>query len=104
MASYRTVAQPASPRPDPGGDAMATQEGDSRPLIHGFLRYARRSHSGSTDRTVHPAVGKRRSGLSQQDVAQHMGISTRLYQDWESGVRPIPRHRLDSLAEALGLD
>lgn len=32
-----------------------------------------------------------------------MGVSTRLYQDWEGGVRPIPLHRPDSLAEALGL-
>jgi transcriptional regulator with XRE-family HTH domain len=83
---------------------MATQEVVSPPLIHGFLRHARRQYSGPPARTAAPAGGKRRSGLSQQDVAHHLGISTRLYQDWESGVRPIPRYRLDSLAEALGLD
>lgn len=83
---------------------MAPHHGDSPPLIHGFLRQARKHYSGPTDRTTPLAAGKRRSGLSQQDVAQCMGVSTRLYQDWEGGVRPIPLHRLDSLAEALGLD
>lgn len=83
---------------------MATREVVSPPLIHGFLRHARRQYGGPAPHATGPAAGKRRSGLSQQDVAQHMGISTRLYQDWESGVRPIPRHRLDALAEALDLD
>ncbi|UWE12991.1 MmyB family transcriptional regulator [Actinacidiphila bryophytorum] len=83
---------------------MAPHHGDSPPLIHGFLRQARKQHGGSADRTSSLSAGKRRSGLSQQDVAQYMGVSTRLYQDWEGGVRPIPQHRLDSLAEALGLD
>lgn len=83
---------------------MAPHQGVSPPLIHGFLRHARKRHSGSAERTPQTATAKRRSGLSQQDVAQCMGVSTRLYQDWEGGVRPIPLHRLDALAEALALD
>lgn len=82
---------------------MAPQQGGSPPLIHGFLRQARKHYSGPAERTAHLAAGKRRGGLSQQDVAQYMGVSTRLYQDWEGGVRPIPLHRLDALAEALDL-
>ncbi|WP_031525240.1 helix-turn-helix domain-containing protein [Streptomyces sp. NRRL F-5123] len=66
---------------------VAHREGPP-PLIHGFLRQARRAHGA----------------LSQHDVAGCVGVSTRLYQGWESGVRSIPVHRLDALATALGLD
>ncbi|MGW5353969.1 MmyB family transcriptional regulator [Streptomyces sp. NPDC004031] len=67
---------------------MAAYREGPPPLIHGFLRQARRA----------------RGALSQQDVAARVGVSTRLYQDWEGGVRSIPAHRLDALATALGLD
>lgn len=67
---------------------MAAYRGGSPPLIHGFLRRARRAGGA----------------LNQQDVAGWVGVSTRLYQDWESGARSIPAHRLDALASALGLD
>lgn len=77
----------------------------SPPLIHGFLRQARKLHRGDpADKAGRPAAVRRRAGLSQQDVASAVGVSTRLYQDWESGSRHIPAHRLDALAEALALD
>jgi transcriptional regulator with XRE-family HTH domain len=109
---------------------MSTHTEVAPPLIHGFLRQARKAQTGQLDRAPRPeaaerpetvprqgmksragrqqgvtAPGRRRgSGLSQHDVAQRLGVSTRLYQDWEGGVRPIPLHRVDALAEALGLD
>lgn len=104
MASYHAVTHPHDRGRIRGEMSMATHQGDSPPLIHGFLRHARKNHAGAVNRAAPPPAGRRRSGLSQQDVAQSLGVSTRLYQDWEAGVRPIPPHRLDALAEALQLD
>jgi transcriptional regulator with XRE-family HTH domain len=83
---------------------MAAHREASRPLIHGFLRQARKHHRGPAQQPAHPPAVRRRGGLSQQEVASAVGVSTRLYQDWESGSRQIPVRRLDALAEALELD
>lgn len=72
-------------------------------LIRGFLRQARKHYAGPPEPGSGHA-GHRPAGLSQQAVAHRMDISPRLYQDWESGSRPVPVHRLDSLASTLGLD
>ncbi|MEW2518716.1 helix-turn-helix domain-containing protein [Actinacidiphila alni] len=73
------------------------------PLIQEFLREARRNFAGEPE-PITGHNGYRPPGLSQHAVAQRLGISPRLYQDWEACGRPIPAHRLDSLANALRLD
>ena len=74
---------------------MAAHRDASPPLIHGFLREARKHHRGPARTPPQPAAVRRRGGLSQQEVASAVGVSTRLYQDWESGSRQIPVHRLE---------
>lgn len=76
---------------------------DEPPLIQEFLRQARKGYTGLPE-PITGHAGHRPSGLSQFAVAERLGISTRLYQDWEAACRPIPVQRLDGLAEALGLD
>ncbi|MBD0740070.1 helix-turn-helix domain-containing protein [Streptomyces sp. CBMA29] len=82
---------------------MTRGSNSTTPLIRGFLRQARKDYAGPPEPGSGHA-GHRPAGLSQQAVAHRMDISPRLYQDWEGGGRPVPVHRLDSLASTLGLD
>jgi transcriptional regulator with XRE-family HTH domain len=82
---------------------MDRRPDEDPPLIQEFLREARRNFVGEPE-PITGHNGYRPPGLSQQAVAQRLGISPRLYQDWEGCGRPIPAHRLDGLATALRLD
>ncbi|MFF7155777.1 helix-turn-helix domain-containing protein [Streptomyces sp. NPDC008139] len=82
---------------------MDRRSDEDPPLIQEFLREARRNFAGEPE-PITGHNGYRPPGLSQHAVAQRLGISPRLYQDWEGCGRPIPAHRLDSLANALRLD
>lgn len=82
---------------------MDRRPDEEPPLIQEFLREARRNFAGEPE-PITGHNGYRPPGLSQHAVAQRLGISPRLYQDWEGCGRPIPAHRLDSLANALRLD
>jgi transcriptional regulator with XRE-family HTH domain len=86
-----------------GEKLMDRHSDEDPPLIQEFLRGARRSYEGEPE-PITGHKGYRPPGLSQHAVAQRLGISPRLYQDWECCGRPIPAHRLDSLANALRLD
>jgi transcriptional regulator with XRE-family HTH domain len=86
-----------------GGEARGPQLDDEPPLIQEFLRQARKGYTGRPE-PITGHAGHRPPGLSQFAVADRLGISTRLYQDWEAAGRPIPVQRLDGLAKALGLD
>lgn len=82
---------------------MAQHPDDEPPLIQQFLRQARKEYTGRPEPLTGHS-GHRPRGLSQYAVASRLGISPRLYQDWESSSRPVPVQRLDGLAQALGLD
>ncbi|GAB2607636.1 hypothetical protein GCM10027168_45550 [Streptomyces capparidis] len=42
-------------------------------------------------------------GLTQQNMAQLLGVSSRQYQNWERGTSPIPRDTVRSIAIVLGM-
>ncbi|GAB2815445.1 DUF5919 domain-containing protein [Actinoallomurus bryophytorum] len=43
------------------------------------------------------------AGVTEQDVATHLGVDTKTVQRWLEGRRPYPRHR-NGLANLLGID
>ena len=46
----------------------------------------------------------RQSGLSDRALAGALGITYAAVSQWRTGRRIVPPHRLDALADALGLD
>jgi len=72
------------------------------PLIQEFLRSARENYTGEPP----PATGHnkaRQSGLSQMAIAQRLGMSLTIVNEWERGARPIPPQRVPDVAAAYGL-
>lgn len=44
-----------------------------------------------------------RRGWTQQQSAEYFGVSIPAYQNWENGVKPPGKHRLDVIAEWIGV-